>query len=301
MSNPFTVNNVTYDLDDLAAGDGGRGYSVLTVPGTGSAAKPLYIAIMEDALADAARVLSTTSATSLTIATGNQVFETATALSFTPGGYITLADTAAPGTNAMTGIVTAASGVNVTINIASTDDIIGSGTKTAWNVLGVGKPGDKGDTGATGPAVDFATVGEVDTGTEAAKAISPDVLSGSEYGLSFFAFSIATPIVEDGTLFFVTPANVAGQIIVDIKAQWNSVIGLGSSTSIQLRNTTQGADVLSTNLTIATASRIDAGDAVINVAEDAITSGDEYQIDIDAIASGTPGTGLLIQVFIRRP
>jgi len=160
------ANGVTYDLDLLASGDGGRGYSVLTVPGTGSEAKPLYIAIMEDIIADAARVLSTTSATSLTIGTGNQVFVTDLALSFTPGGYITLADTAAPGTNAMTGIVTAASGVNVTINVESTDNIIGSGTKTAWNVLGVGKPGDKGDTGPAG-SLDI-------TGLGAEDMISPD-------------------------------------------------------------------------------------------------------------------------------
>ena len=152
--------------------------------------------------------------------------------------------------------------------------------------------------------VELATAAEINTGTDTGRAITPEGLSDSNYGLSMFEFFVAAPIVENGAAYFQPPAELAGQNIVGISGQWTGTIGTGAATSVQLRNTTQAADVLTTNLTIDAGERSSttaAVPAVINTAEDDITSGDVYQLDIDVIGSTIPGTGLLVQVFTRVP
>ena len=144
MVNNITFNNVTYDLDTL----GPKTYSNKVASSTGGQDLEFYIAIIQSGIADAGRVLKTTSVTSLTIGTGSQAFVTAVTLPFTQGSYVMLSDTAAPTTNQMTGIVTAVNDANVTINVQSANDIVGSGTIPSWHVAGVGKPGVQGISGS---------------------------------------------------------------------------------------------------------------------------------------------------------
>lgn len=72
-----------------------------------------------------------TSASSNAIGTGAKTFTVTAGKSFAVGMWLTIADTAAPSTNAMYGTVTSYSSTTLVMNIAS---VIGSGTKTAWTI-----------------------------------------------------------------------------------------------------------------------------------------------------------------------
>lgn len=100
----------------------------------------------------AGALFSATSSTSNTVGTGAKSFvlNEATLRAFTLGSPVRIADSAAPQTNYMDGMVTAYAHPNVTIQVSV---VGGSGTKTAWNIglLGMGGvvPIASGGTGAT--------------------------------------------------------------------------------------------------------------------------------------------------------
>jgi len=135
----IVVNGTTYDTDDLTS-QGGRGYEVATLAGTGETL-PFYIAIMRDAVADATLQMVTTSVTSVTIGIGSKVFTLLAALPFQVGAFVQIASEAS-GANFMFGQVTDMTGSVLTLDVQV---IGGSGTLTDWNV---GAAGARGSTGA---------------------------------------------------------------------------------------------------------------------------------------------------------
>lgn len=289
-----TFNGVTYTISDFY----GYGlYDVITA-GTGQQVER-WIAVHLDALADLVAQRITTSASSVAIGTGTKTFVLAADIP-TFAGVRGIAVDTANASNYMDFTVTSYTQETRTlVTSVASGDTGGSGTISSWNImLGTGAKG------ATGPAADFASIAETNAGTEAAKAVTPDGLAGSNFGLSMFEFYIPAPIVENGAAYFEVPSELAGDNIVAAKAQWNSTIGTGAATSIQLHNLTQAADVFSTNLTIDDGERSSSTAAtpvVINTDEDDVTANDVYRADIDAIGSTVAGTGLLIQIFTRRP
>ena len=76
-------------------------------------------------------VVSDTSTTSNTVGTGDKTFTVTAAEPYVVGQPITIADTGAPTTNFMTGVVKSYSGTTLVVTIAS---VGGSGTKTAWTI-----------------------------------------------------------------------------------------------------------------------------------------------------------------------
>lgn len=86
-----------------------------------------------NALAVAMNLNSTTdaSASSVAIGTGAKTFAVTAGKSFQPGMALVIADTAAPSTNWMYGLVTSYAGTSLVMSILAT---LGSGTKTAWTI-----------------------------------------------------------------------------------------------------------------------------------------------------------------------
>lgn len=86
-----------------------------------------------NALAAAMALNSTTdtSASSVAIGTGAKTFTVSASKSFWPGMWLVIADTAAPTTNAMFCQVTSYSGTTLIVNSYA---VLGSGTKTAWQI-----------------------------------------------------------------------------------------------------------------------------------------------------------------------
>jgi len=138
MAFPVTLNGRTYTLADFA----GTNY----VEGLPDA--------FEDFVTQAGSLYSTTSTTSNTIGTGSKTFTVESSKPYQVGTPLRIADTAAPSTNWIDGIVTAYSGTTLTVNAVA---YAGSGTKTAWSInIGGGPiaytgtlPVAQGGTGAT--------------------------------------------------------------------------------------------------------------------------------------------------------
>lgn len=106
--------------------------------------------------------------------------------------------------------------------------------------------------------------------------------------------------VGDGKAQFgPIPSDLNGYTITGVRASV-AAAGVTGSMTVQLRNITQAADILSTKLTFAAAITDDAA-AVINAAEDDLTTGDVIAVDIDTIHSGTAAKGLNLVLVLTPP
>lgn len=161
-------------------------------------------------------------------------------------------------------------------------------------------------TGDAGSSVSIATPSEINTGTDNVKVISPDGLAGSNYGkvpVTFTVAGISTSVATgDGQGYFHIPAELNGMDLVDLEA-FVVTAGTTSTTDIQISNTTQAVDMLSTKLTIdsgETNSSTAATPAVIDTANDDVATGDVIEIDIDAVSTTAP-QGLEVILYFQLP
>lgn len=139
MAYPVTLNGRTYTLADFE----GQNY----VDGLPDA--------FEDFVTQAGNIYNTTSTSSVAIGTGSKTFTVAdSGKPYIVGTPLRIADTAAPSTNWIDGIVTSYSGTTLVVDAVA---YAGSGTKTSWNInIGGGPiaytgtlPVAQGGTGAT--------------------------------------------------------------------------------------------------------------------------------------------------------
>ena len=154
--------------------------------------------------------------------------------------------------------------------------------------------------------METATAAEVNTGTDAGRAVSPDSLAGSAYGTAVVTVLISDPngdaiTTGDGKAYWRVPSTLAGFNLVAVAAQVTTVSSSGLPT-VQIHNLTDTADMLSTALTI-DASELDSSTAttaaVINTATDDVTTGDQIRFDIDVAGTGTKG--LMVEMQFRLP
>lgn len=90
---------------------------------------------------------------------------------------------------------------------------------------------------------------------------------------------------------FIVPVELNGHNLVTVLAAVNTVSSSGTPT-IQIRNVTQAADMLSTRITIDANEKNStdpAAAAVIDTANDDVATGDEIAFDIDVTGTGTKG------------
>lgn len=114
-----------------------------------------------------------------------------------------------------------------------------------------------------------------------------------------FTVSVAT---GDGKSYFHIDSRLGGMNLVDAHAE---VITAGTTgvTTIQIANVTQGADMLSTRLTIdsgETGSHTAATPAVIDTANDDVAENDVLRVDVDTV-SGTAPKGLIVTLGFILP
>lgn len=157
-----------------------------------------------------------------------------------------------------------------------------------------------------GGGASYASIAETDAGTEAAKAVTPDGLAGSDYGKrSVVLQPIADDLahaVGDGKQYFPTPEWIAGWNLVDVRTR---IITAGTTNlfSVQIHNLTQAADMLSTVCSIDSTELLSdtaATPVVVDGAQDDITSGDLLRIDFDAIHT-TAGKGCYVELVFSMP
>lgn len=110
------------------------------------------------------------------------------------------------------------------------------------------------------------------------------------------AFGPATTTATgDGKAMFEVPEELNGMNITAVGA-YVYAAGTTGTTTVQIRNVTQTADILTTLITIDStevSSRTAATPAVISASEDDLQTGDRLAIDVDAVHT-TPATGLTV-------
>lgn len=154
--------------------------------------------------------------------------------------------------------------------------------------------------------VELATLAELETGTDTGRAVVPDILAGSNFGervVQVVAFDFTTDTATgNGAYYFHVPSTITGMNLVEVHAEVITA-GTTNTTDIQIANVTQGADMLSTVITVdsgETGSDTAATAAVINTSEDDVTTNDILRIDVDAVSS-TEAKGLIITMTFRLP
>jgi len=150
-----------------------------------------------------------------------------------------------------------------------------------------------------------AIASEINTGTDAARYVSPDALAGSNFGIRIFTIQVypynGTAVIGDSQAIFRVPIECNGMNLVSVGAQVYTA-GTTNTLDIQVRNKTDTADMLSTKLTI-DSTEVDSSTAtaaVINGATDDVVTGDLIAIDIDAVHT-TPSLGLTINLGFQLP
>lgn len=152
----------------------------------------------------------------------------------------------------------------------------------------------------------LAIASEVNTGTETAKAVTPDALAGSNFGKAVVQIHVTDPngdaiTTGDGKFHYFVPSTSNGMNLVAVAAAVSTVSSSGTPT-IQIHNVTQAADMLSTRITIDANekhSKDAATPAVIDTANDDVATGDELRIDIDV--AGTGAKGLMVEMQFQLP
>tara|TARA_R110000824_G_scaffold95305_4_gene229319 strand:+ start:7054 stop:8328 length:1275 start_codon:yes stop_codon:yes gene_type:complete len=156
-------------------------------------------------------------------------------------------------------------------------------------------------------AVELATAAEIDTGTDTGRAVGVDEYAGSKRGeveVQLVAFGAAVDTATgDGKVAFTISDRLAGMNIKRVYAFVNTA-GSGGTTTVQLRNATQTADILSTAITIDSAelhTSSAATPAVISGSEDDLTENDIIHVDVDAVHSSTAAKGLVVGLICGTP
>lgn len=156
----------------------------------------------------------------------------------------------------------------------------------------------------TAGKVELATAAETTTGTDTARAITPDGLAASNYGKRVIVVQIVesdTAVTTgNGTVGIPITAELNGYDVVDVQANVYTK-GITGTTDVQVRRQ-RGAtdvDVLSTKVTIG--DEYYASDGVINTSNDDLATGDMLFVDVDAVHSGTAPNGLSVAIVTQLP
>jgi hypothetical protein len=158
----------------------------------------------------------------------------------------------------------------------------------------------------TAGVVELATIAETNTGTDPNRALTPDGLAGSDFGISYVslwctAFADDTA-VGDGAAYFHVPPALDGMNLVYVHGEVITA-GTTGTTDVQVHNVDNVLDMLSTKLTIdsaETGSDTAATAAVINASNDHINTNDMLRVDVDAVST-TAAKGLLVTLGFRKP
>ena len=175
-----------------------------------------------------------------------------------------------------------------------------------WNGTAIGSAYLTSASTTVSGASELATIAETNTGTDTGRTVTPDALAGSYAGtrcVCLTAYAPATDTaVADDLVHFHVPASMNGMNLVSVHAEVITA-GTTNTTDIQIANDTQGADMLSTKITIdsgETGSDTAAAAAVIDASEDDIATNDLIRVDVDAIST-TAAKGLVVTLEFRLP
>ena len=157
-----------------------------------------------------------------------------------------------------------------------------------------------------GLLTEMAIASEVDTSTDATRAISPDALAGSNFGERVVVFSLngGAALTTADLAMFKVPSSMHTMNLVEVSGHCglNNTSGspTGAGIVISVQNNT--VNMLSTNITI-DQNEFDtenaATPAVIDTNEDDIVTGNS--ITVEVVSTGTGVTYMQIVLIFRMP
>lgn len=153
---------------------------------------------------------------------------------------------------------------------------------------------------------ELAIASELNTGTDATRAVTPDALAGSNYGIEYIQVALFAPGTDaatgDGKAYVHVPPKLNGWNLVYVHA-FNPIAGTTGTQDIQIHNLTDAQDMLSTKITIdstETGSDTAATAAVIDTTKDDVATNDILRIDVDAVQT-TKGKGTVCTLGFQLP
>jgi hypothetical protein len=159
----------------------------------------------------------------------------------------------------------------------------------------------------SGP-VEIATAAETTTGTDATRAVSPDGLAGSDYGIRIVQITVVEGTTDvatgnkQGDYSFRVPIELNGYNLVSVAAHCETA-GTTGNFDIQIRNATDTADMLSTVMRIETGetdTSTSAQPGTIDTANDDVVTADKIEIDVDSVQTTAP-KGLTVTMGFQQP
>ena len=147
-----------------------------------------------------------------------------------------------------------------------------------------------------------AIASEVTTGTDAARAVTPDALAGSDYGKRVvpILLNAATALALTDAAMFRVPAIMNGWNLVAVAAACKSPGSTANAVTITVKN--GATSMLSTNLTI-DQDEMDSSNAatpaVIDTAQDDVATAEQIWVEITG--AGTAVTYLEVELTFQLP
>lgn len=146
---------------------------------------------------------------------------------------------------------------------------------------------------------EHATSAEINTATDTLRILSVREYAQSQYGEQIIQLLITdtTLATGDSQIHFFIPPELDSWDLVDADAAVSVVSTTGTPT-IQIRNVTDAADMLSTKITIDSGEKTSYTAAiapVIDTANDSVVTGNELAIDVDSAGTGAEGLNVILQ------
>lgn len=260
----------------------------------------LYIVNADDQIVDKAIEIISTSTGVITTALDASDAEIVTALDIGANTIVTAAGTI---TSVELDRLTGLAGIIVT-DITAVTNIDGNSLTITAGTLDV----DVASVTVVG-AVELATAAETTTGTDPARAVTPDGFAGSDYGKRVVTIILLDDtqanVVADGQadITFTIPLEMNGWNLVLAHVSLE-VVGTTGTQNNQVHNVTQAVNMLSTAITVDTAeltSYTAATQPVVDTLNDDVATGDKIRFDTDGIHSGTAAQGLQYILTFQLP
>lgn len=184
-------------------------------------------------------------------------------------------------------------GTALAVNIGSAGSVVTNGGAggTPSSITLTNATGYPAATTSASGISELATTAETTTGTDTARTVTPDGLSGSVYGQKEIGWLIhdsnVATAVGDGVQGVSMPSSINGMNLVDVTCTVGDLNSAASgATTVVLRRVRAGTpvDMTSTGVTISY-NEYTASDETIDTANDDVQTGDMIYVDVNAVTS----------------
>lgn len=183
-----------------------------------------------------------------------------------------------------------------------------SGGATTWLAPGTGLAITNTTIDATAATTsaqgisELATTAETSTGTDTGRTVTPDGLAGSVFGEKNVVIQVTDGTTDvatgDGKAYFCVPSSLNGMDLVRAQAVVVTA-GTTNATTVMIANKTDGVDMLSGAISIASAGTVGTV-GTINTSTDDVATNDVLRIDVDSVSTTAP-KGLIVVLEFRLP